>query len=186
MDDEMILSLYWQRDESAITASQEKYGDYCGTIAGQLLQNRQDAEEVLNDTWLGAWNTIPPHRPSVLRTFLGRITRNLAFSRYRENCAQKRGGGEIQLVLEELKEILPSRMLPEEELESRELGKLLTAFLQNIPRRERDIFIRRYWYAENSQQIGKRYGMKQGAVLTSLSRTRRKLKTYLEKEEVAL
>ena len=81
MDDEMILALYWQRNESAITASAEKYGGYCGAIAGQLLQNRQDAEEVLNDTWLGAWNAIPPHRPSILRTFLGRITRNLAFSR---------------------------------------------------------------------------------------------------------
>lgn len=186
MDDEMILTLYWQRDESAITASQEKYGDYCGSIAGQLLQSRQDAEEVLSDTWLGAWNAIPPHRPLVLRTFLGRITRNLAFSRYRENCAQKRGGGEIQLVLEELKEALPSQLLPEEELESKELGKLLTAFLRSLSRRERDIFIRRYWYAENTEQIGRRYDIRSGAVLTCLSRTRKKLRSYLEKEGVSV
>ena len=186
MDDEMILTLFWQRDESAIIASQEKYGGYCGAIAGQLLQNRQDTEEVLSDTWLGAWNAIPPHRPAVLRTFLGRITRNLAFSRYRENNAKKRGGGEIQLVLEELKEVLPAQLLPEEELESKELGRLLTGFLQKLPKRERNIFIRRYWYAESSEQIGKRYDMKQSAVLVSLSRTRKKLRRFLETEGIAI
>ncbi len=186
MDDEMIVSLYWQRDPSAIAASAEKYRGYCWAIAGQLLQNRQDTEEVLNDTWLGAWNAIPPHRPRVLRTFLGRITRNLAFSRYRENCAQKRGGGEIQLVLAELKEVLPSQNVPEQELESKELGRLLTVFLRGIPQRERNIFIRRYWYAESTGQIGERYGMKPGAVLTSLSRTRGKLKLFLEKEGISL
>ena len=186
MDDEMILALYWQRNESAITASAEKYGGYCGTIAGQLLQNRQDAEEVLNDTWLGAWNAIPPHRPSILRTFLGRITRNLAFSRYRENNAKKRGGGEKQLVLEELKEVLPAQRLPEEELESKELGRLLTGFLQRLPQRERNVFIRRYWYAESSEQIGKRFNMKPSAVLVSLSRTRKKLRMFLEREGIAI
>ena len=108
MEDKKIIELYWDRDESAIVETQKKYGNYCYSIAKGILRQREDAEEVTNDTYAGAWNCIPPHRPEILRTFLGKITRHLSLKRIREKMAQKRGCGEAELVLEELEECVPS------------------------------------------------------------------------------
>lgn len=104
MEDSRIVELYWKRDADAIPATSEKYGGYCASIAQNILGNEEDAEECVNDTWLGAWNSMPPHRPSVLQAFLGKITRNLSFNRHRRDRAEKRGGGELPLVLDELGE----------------------------------------------------------------------------------
>ena len=104
MEDVQIIDLYWQRSEEAIAQSELKYGAYCRTIAGAILAAREDAEECVSDTWLAAWNAMPPKRPAVLRTFLGRLTRNLSVNRQLHNAAQKRGGGEVAIALEELKE----------------------------------------------------------------------------------
>ena len=104
MEDSQIIKLYWDRDQAAIPATSQKYGNYCLSIARNILGNSQDAEECVNDTFLNAWNSMPPHRPNMLSTFLGKITRNLSFNRYKYNHAEKRGNGEIQCVLDELAE----------------------------------------------------------------------------------
>ena len=106
MDDEKIVQLYWNRDEQAIPATAQKYGNYCTSIAKNIIGNLEDAEECVNDTYLNAWNSMPPHRPGVLSTFLGKIVRNLSFNRYKYNTADKRGGGELPLVLDELSDLV--------------------------------------------------------------------------------
>ena len=111
MDDAQIVQLYWDRNEQAIHATSDKYGNYCASIAKNILGNQEDAEECVNDTYLNAWNAMPPHRPSILSTFLGKITRNLSFNRYKHNTANKRGGGELPVVLEELSGYLARMML---------------------------------------------------------------------------
>ena len=119
MEDSKIVQLYWSRDEKAIDATADKYGRYCASIARNILGNREDAEECVNDTYLHAWNAMPPHRPGILSTFLGKITRNLSFNRYRYNTADKRGGGETAVVLEELLDIVSDGENPEQAMEYR-------------------------------------------------------------------
>ena len=109
MDDAQIVQLYWDRNEQAIHATSDKYGNYCTSIAKNILGNQEDAEECVNDTYLNAWNAMPPHRPSILSAFLGKITRNLSFNRYKHNTADKRGGGEIPAVLEELSDLVSGK-----------------------------------------------------------------------------
>lgn len=186
MEDEDILDLYFARDEQAVVETDKKYGPYCFTLSNSILNNNQDAEEVVSDTYLKAWHAIPPKRPNIFRLFLAKITRNLAFTRWRNYTAEKRGGGEMTLVLEELEGCLSAAGSAEDSLNAKELVKTIRSFLDTLPVREQDIFLRRYFYVEESEQIAKRYGMKPATVQRTLSRTRAKLKTYLTKEGYAV
>lgn len=179
MEDNRIVQLYWDRDQEAIPATSEKYGNYCGAIAWNILGNREDAEECVNDTWLRAWNSMPPHRPSLLSTFLGKITRNLAFDRFSFLRAEKRGGGELPSVLEELGECVSNTDDLEQTVDERELARAINDFLAALPTAKRNVFIRRYWYTEPISAIGRRYGMGDGAVSMTLSRLRQKLRIHL-------
>lgn len=181
MKDHEIVDLYWQRDPEAIRETGAKYGGYCFTIARNILADSRDTEECLNDTWLNAWNAMPEERPSFLAPFLGKITRNLAFNRYRARRAEKRGGGELPAVLEELAECASSADT-HREVEALELGEAVNRFLHTLPERECSIFLRRYWFAEPASEIGGRYGLREGAVRSSLFRSREKLRNYLKEE----
>lgn len=182
MEDETILDLYFARNEQAVTETDRKYGGYCFTLANSILSNEQDAEETVSDTYLKVWNTIPPKRPNVFQMFLAKITRNLAFSRWRCYTAEKRGGGEMELVLEELEGCIAAPGTVEDRLSGKELAKAIRTFLNTLPAREQDIFLRRYFFVEESTVIARRYGMKPATVLRTLSRTREKLKHYLTQE----
>ncbi len=186
MEDEQILNLYFARDERAVEETDRKYGSYCFSLANNILHSPQDAEETVSDTYLNTWNAIPPQRPSVLKMFLAKITRNLAFTRWRRYNADKRGGGEMELVLEELEGCIATAGSVEDRLNGRELAAAIRAFLNTLPRREQDIFLRRYFFVEESGAIAQRYGMKPDTVRRTLSRTRAKLKTYLQQEGYAV
>lgn len=186
MEDAQIIELYFARDQRAVAETDEKYGRYCFYLANSILENREDAEETLSDTYLRAWNAIPPVRPQVLRLYLARITRNLAFSRWRKDHAEKRGGGQMELVLEELDECIPAPGSPEEGLDGKELAKLIREFLDTLGEKERVLFLRRYFYMEQTEQLAARYRMKPESVRKSLLRTRKKLKDYLNREGYAV
>lgn len=186
MEDCRIVELYWQRDHSAITESSAKYGAYCTAIARNILPDPRDAEECVNDTWLGAWNAMPTQRPSLLGAFLGRITRNLAFSSYRASHAEKRGGGNLPLILEELTICVPTAPSAAQVVEDAELEATVNRFLRTLPERDCNLFLRRYWYGEPLAEIALRYGLKLNTVKTSLFRSRQKLKAYLEQEDIVL
>ena len=182
MDDLKIVDLYWQRDPDAISQSIRKYGAYCHSVARNILSSREDTEECVNDTWIRAWNAMPENRPTYLGSFLGTITRRLACSRLRKDRTQKRGGGQVPLVLEELEECLPAGPGVEQMVEAKELECAINTFLHMLPARECSIFLRRYWYADSIEGIARRYDIRQNTVKSSLHRSRRKLKDYLEKE----
>lgn len=186
MEDSQIIELYFARDQRAVAETDEKYGRYCFCLANSILENREDAEETLSDTYLRAWNAIPPVRPQVLRLYLARITRNLAFSRWRKDHAEKRGGGQMELVLEELDECIPAPGSPEEGLDGKEFAKLIREFLDTLGEKERGLFLRRYFYVEQTEQLAARYRMKPESVRKSLLRTRKKLKDYLNREGYAV
>lgn len=179
MNDREIIELYWNRDERAIPATAEVYGAYCYAIAHNILALAQDAEECVNDTYLRAWNAIPPNRPRILSAFLGRITRNLALSRYHRDRAQKRGSGALELVFEELAECVSGRETVEQTMDAQELTKALNEFLAAERPKNRRIFIRRYWYAERVADIAKRMGMTESHVSVILHRQRAALRTFL-------
>lgn len=186
MEDSTILDLYFARDEQAVAETATKYGAYCFSLANSILPNKQDAEEAVSDTYWKTWNAIPPHRPAVFKLFLAKITRNLSFTRWRSLTADKRGGGEMALVLEELSSCIAAPGSVEDNLSGRELAKAIRSFLDTLPAREQDIFLRRYFFVEESEAIARRYGMKQATVLRTLSRTRTKLKKYLTQEGYAV
>ena len=179
MDDNMIVQLYWDRNELAIPATAAKYGAYCTAIARNILASAEDAEECVNDTYLHAWNAIPPDKPLALSAFLGKITRNLSFNRYKQNTADKRGGGELPAVLDELSEIASLGDDAQQALDQKELTAAITVFLDTLSPAKRNIFICRYWYNESVGTIAKHFGMREGAVSMTLSRLRKKLRTYL-------
>lgn len=182
MEDEAILELYFARDEAAIVETNRKYGGYCFSVANAVLDCREDAEETVSDTWLQTWDAIPPQRPKFLRLFLAKITRNLAFTRWRKKNALRRGGGETELALEELAGCIPGGERVDDRLNARELASTIRRFLNTLPEREQDIFLRRYFFLEESTVIAARYGMKRANVLRILSRTRTRLKDYLTRE----
>lgn len=186
MQDSQILDLYWDRNEQAITETQRSYGSYCHSIAFHILYDHDDADECVNDTWLRAWNAIPPQRPGKLALFLGTITRNLSLDRWKGKHAMKRGSGEMTLALDELAECVPDRNSTEDAVEAAELERLLNEFLHTLPERECNVFLRRYWYVEEYRDIAKKYGMNLNTVRTTLFRTRSKLKSFLEKEGIVL
>lgn len=182
MEDEQIIELYTARDECAITQTDQKYGAYCLQLANSILDNEQDSEEMVNDTWLRAWNTIPPQRPNVLRLYLAKITRNLSFSRYRAMTAEKRGGGQMELTLDELSQCVSTGETPEASVELKELTVSIQRLLETLTARDRHIFIRRYFFVDTTAEIAQRYDLKESNVLMILARTRKKLKTHLMKE----
>lgn len=182
MDDRQIVELYWQRNEDAITETNNKYGAYCFAIADNILNNKEDSEECVNDTWLKAWNAIPPQKPHNLKLFLAKITRNLSFNRVESQNAKKRGNGELALVLDELTECLASHSDVESTYIAKELGESVRIFVRKLPEREGNVFVRRYFFAEPVAVIAKRYKMTENHVMVMLSRTRKKLKKYLAKE----
>ncbi len=179
MDDRQIVQLYWDRNEQAIPETLAKYGAYCTAIAKNILGSHEDAEECVNDTYLHAWNAMPPHRPSMLSTFLGKITRNLSFNRYKHNTADKRGGGQLPLVLNELAECVTSTVSVSQAVEQQELTRAIDAFLDTLSADKRNIFVCRYWYTDSIADIAARFCMKESAVAMTLSRTRMKLHRYL-------
>ncbi|MDE7325011.1 MAG: sigma-70 family RNA polymerase sigma factor [Lachnospiraceae bacterium] len=182
MEDSQIIELFWQKNTDAISEAASKYGAYCFTIAESILHNAEDSKECVNDTWLHAWNAIPPQRPDVLRMFLAKITRNLSFDRFHARNAKKRGGGEITFVLDELSECLSSGVDTEAAYEAKELRQCIRHFVRALPERDRNVMVRRYFFIESVADIAKRYGLTENNVMVILSRTRKKLKDHLLKE----
>lgn len=182
MEDQRIVELYWERSEHAIAETAAKYGNYCYRIACNILSNSRDAEESVNDTWLGAWNAMPPQRPAILSTFLGKITRRISIDRWRFRNAGKRGGGEVMLTLEELEDCVSGVGGVEEEAQRREAARAVNAFLAALPATERRVFLRRYWYLDSIRDIAAQFGFSESKVTSMLHRTRAKLRKQLEKE----
>ncbi|MBE6535889.1 MAG: sigma-70 family RNA polymerase sigma factor [Ruminococcaceae bacterium] len=181
MEDSKIIDLYFARSETAISETQKKYAPYCHTIAYNILYSNEDAEECVNDTYLRAWQAMPPHRPSRLSSFLGRITRNLALDRYNQKNAQKRGGS-IELVLDEISECLPDTH--GDDSNDKALKDAINSFLASLPKRTRIIFMQRYWYLSSISEISHSLGISESNVKVILMRTRKKFKAHLEKEEI--
>ena len=184
MDDMEIIALFEQRKEEAVAAASQKYGRYCQTIARNLL-GFEDAEECVSDTWLAAWNRIPPAKPDSLRAFLGRITRTLSISRYRSLHAQKRDAG-LTLLLSELEDCLPDPKGVEEAAETRELSRLLSDWLRALPREDRVWFLQRYWYGVTVKQLAGEAGCTENQMAQRMRKLRQALRTVLEQEGITL
>ena len=183
MDDNKIIDLFWKRDEAAITETTLVYGRYCWKIAYNILGQEEDVQECLNDTWLGAWNSIPPARPSCLSAFLGKITRNLAISRYRAGHAVKRTGDRLSESLDELGDLAGSSFNNVEEAVDRSaLEDAINDYLDSVSEKQRRLFVRRYFYMDSVSEIADLYGLGQSDVKVTLLRMRRALQKKLEKE----
>lgn len=185
MDDNSIIALYFARSETAIGETSKKYNGYCYSIAYNILGDREDSEESVSDTWLTAWNVIPPRRPSYLAAFLGKITRHISIDRWRVRTAQKRGGGETAVALEELGDCVSGGLTPEERFERKELADCFNRFLDTLPEVERSVFLCRYWYLDTVPAIAVSFGFSRSKVTSMLYRTRQKLKLHLEREGMA-
>ncbi len=181
LEDREILDLYWARSEQAILETGRKYGAPVGRVAWNILADHQAAEECVDDTWLAAWNSIPPRRPDPLLTYLCKIARNLALSRRRSGLAQKRNSS-FDLALEELEDVLSAPGGPERDYEAKELAEAVNTFLRTLSREDRFAFLRRYWYGDPVKRIAARLGCGEHRVSVRLSRIRKNLKNHLEKE----
>lgn len=186
MDDHQIVELYWARSEKAISETADKYGRYCHSIAYNILHSKEDSEECVNDTWLSAWNSMPEQRLDKLSAFLGRITRNLSLNRLRSYTAEKRGGGQVPLALDELSECVPANDRIDRIIDDLALAEIFNRFLARLSAEKRKIFMRRYWYLSPVAEIASDYGISESKVKMSLLRSRNALKTLLEKEGVDL
>lgn len=184
MEDSQIVDLYWERNEQAIRAAASKYGGYCYSIAYNILRSREDADESVNDTYLGAWNAMPPHRPNCLRTFLGKITRRVSLKKWRDEHRDKRGGDEVSLALEELSECIPSNASVEESVIAGELSARINWFVGTLAPTERQVFLCRYWYLDSIDKISADLCFGKSKVKSMLRRTRARLRADLEKEGV--
>lgn len=182
MDDSKIIELYTQRNECAIKESQRKYGAYCYAIAYGILKIREDSEECVSDTWLKTWESIPPAKPLSLKAFLGKITRNSALNRYRAMNTEKRTDSNTQDVIYELSECLSEDSIPDKAYDVKQLGQAIGEFIKTLSKRDQSIFVGRYFYTLSVGNIAKLLGMSEKYVSNVLSRTRNKLKKYLEKE----
>lgn len=185
MDDARIIELYWQRDERAIAETDSKYGAYCRTISLNILGIHEDAEECVNDTYIRAWNAIPPQRPMHLRLWLAKLTRNISFNLWNRKHAQKRSSN-MDVLLSELDECIPSPHSVEETVDARELARTINAWLTTLSKVDRTIFMRRYWCAERTNSIAKSYEMSANTLTKRLSRMRASLKRYLEMEGISV
>lgn len=185
MEDSKIVDLYWERNESAIALTGEKYGNYLMKIAQNVLINEEDTDECVNDTYLSAWNSMPTNRPTLLGAYLSSITRNLALDKYRHSHAKRRGEGQVDIALDELLEVAGNKST-EDEVEGRMLASAINGFLGQLNKETRVIFVRRYFYLDSIEDIGKLLKISEGKVKTTLFRTRKKLGEYLEKEGYAV
>jgi RNA polymerase sigma-70 factor (ECF subfamily) len=185
MEDSEIVALYWQRDERAIAETDGKYGLFCRSLARNLLDSPEDAEECVSDTWLEAWNSMPEERPALLRPWLGRAVRMNAIDRWRRAHRQKRFGGVETLVLE-LEDCVPAPSDPQKALEAAELGRLLETWLQSLGREERRLFLRRYYNGEALKDLAAAEGIPPALLAQRMRRLRLRLKAFLEKEGVTL
>lgn len=183
MEDSQIIELYWQRSEAAITETSQKYGRLCRRIAMNIVGNFSDAEECENDTYIAAWNAIPPTRPNVFSAFLSKITRNIALNRYEYNKAQKRNN-EFDLILSELEECIAGKNTVEDAYEEGVIAAMLDEFLETLSKEKRVIFVRRYWYSDAVKDIAKRMQISESKVKTVLFRTRKELQDYLAKRGI--
>jgi len=172
MEDTGIIDLYFQRNEDAIRETDDKYGHYCFTVAWNILFDNEDSQECVSDTWRKTWELIPPERPKLLKFFLAKITRGFAMNRLRANTRIKRGSGKYETALEELENVLSDQNNPEKEFEAKQLADELNRFLGGLKEKDRNIFIRRYFYMESGKQIAEKYGISETNVNVSLSRTR--------------
>lgn len=186
MEDHEIINLYWERKEKAISATAEKYGKYCHTISYNILHCKEDAEECVNDTYLGAWKSMPPQRPACLSAYLGKITRNLSLNRFKYYIAEKRGCGQTALVLSELKDCIPAKTSAEQMVEEKVLVNAINHFLYAQPEQKRNIFICRYWYLFSIRDIAQKYEMRESRIAALLFRMRNQLRLHLEKEGITL
>ena len=186
MEDTKIIELFWDRDEAALKETASKYGRFCFGIAWKILANREDSEECVNDTWLTAWGSIPPARPSILSAFLGRITRNHAIDRLRKKYAARRMDLHMNSMFDLMDETetLNQQFADslERQTEEKELIRLINTFLDGLNRRDRDIFMRRYWHMDSIAEIAKRHGISESSVKSNLFRARKKLKKALMRE----
>lgn len=182
MEDSYIVDMYWKRSQNAISETSNKYGKYLYSIAYNILYNAEDSDEAVNDTYLGAWNSMPPHRPTVLSTYLGKITRRISINKLNERKADKRGGGEVFIALDELNECVPSKGSVEEVVERKELIHDINKFLAQTQKEDRDIFVLRYWFVLPIKDISIELNMSESKIKSVLFRTRKKLNKYLKEE----
>lgn len=182
MEDEKIVALYWARDEKALEETAAKYSRYCYSIAYNVLSSPEDAEESVNDTYAAAWDAMPPHRPAVLSAFLGKLTRRIAIDKWRRRNSEKRGGGEVPLVLEELKDCIAPDSDVQAKLEGKLLAEVIREFVGKLPRTEQQVFLCRYWYLDSVESIARQFGFSRSKVKSMLHRTRQKLRTALNRE----
>lgn len=183
MNDKEILSLFENRDEQAIRECHKAYGNYCHSIALRILENQEDAEECVADTLLRAWNAIPPAKPRALASYLGAITRNLAYDHYRRKHQKKRGSGEIPLAFDEIEAVFAHTPTPDEALDQKALAETLNRFLGKLSERDRNILLARYYFVYSVKEIAEKHGKSEKYVRVILDRTLQKLKKYLEKEK---
>lgn len=182
MEDTQIINLYFARDEQAIKETDTKYGGYCYSIAYNILTNQEDAEESVSDTYLSAWNAMPPRRPPALAVFLGKITRHISIDRWRKYRAFKRGEGQIEIALDELSECVSGAESAEDHAIRKELLDSINSFLAELSDIERSLFLCRYWYLDSTEQIAEKSGFSVSKVKSMLFRIRKRLNTHLEKE----
>ena len=183
MEDREIVQLYWDRDERAIGESERKYGGLCRSVALRVLENMEDSEECVSDTWLHSWNAIPPKKPDLLGPFLAKITRNLALDRWRRDHAEKRYAGETALALEELGDAVSGESL-EDEVQRREAARALNGFLRSLRSEDRNLLLRRYWSMETLENLASAEGMSRSALHRRLGKLRESLRAYLRKEGI--
>lgn len=182
MEDNEILDLYWKRSQEAIEQTAKKYSSYCYKIAFNILNNAQDSDECVNDTYFNAWNSMPPNRPNVLSAFLAKITRNLSIDRYRKDQSKKRGSGQFLLALSELEECIASTEDVAKDVEKTVLTEVLNSFLEELTNEKRNVFLRRYWYFLSIKDIANEFNMSEGKIKSMLFHMRQSLKKALERE----
>lgn len=185
MDDAQIIILYWARDMRAIDESQRKYGPFCTRLSENILSNHEDAEECVNDTWQRTWDTIPPQKPDSLRAYLARIVRNLSLDRWRAKRAQKRGEG-LEQLLYELEDCVPASPSAEEAAENREITRCIDLWLSGLDRKDRTVFVRRYWYGQQVKELARHENCTPQRMAQRLYRLRQGLRKALEEEGIAV
>lgn len=186
MDDKGIIALFFARDEKAIAQSDVKYGQYCRSISFNILCDHQDAEECTNDTYLQAWNTIPPTKPESLKAYLGRIVRNISLNKFKSKQTQKRKSDEFSAAYDELENVLASGQSIDEYIDEIHLKDLIETFLDKQTKENRKIFIARYWYFESISEISAKLGVSESKTKMSLLRMRNSLRNFLEQEGVTV
>lgn len=185
MDDKRIIDLLWLRDEAGLEATKQKYGRLCYSVAYNILGDTRDSEEAVNDTYLGVWNSIPPHRPDILSSFIIRITRNVSLKLFRRKTAEKRRSN-VGESIEELGECIPDTANVDSVLEAKELSVYIDRFLRELKESDRIVFLRRYWFCDSIADIAKRFGASEGKIKMQLCRTRQRLQKYLSEEGVSI